>query len=218
LAQKPAAKIVGLAGERGGGLVSARNGLIVMLAGVLTGLALSAPPLAGAAPVDKASSSSAAGGQHDFDFEIGAWRAHLKRRLHPLHGSNEWTEYDGTSVVRKVWDGRANLGEFNVANATTHLQGLTLRLYNPESRQWSIYWANSRDGSLSSTPMVGAWSKGRGLFYDQEPFEGRMVFVRFIFYDVTPTSFRLEQAFSADGGTTWESNWISTFTRDVGNR
>jgi hypothetical protein len=194
--------------------VSARNGFIVMLAGVLAWLAVAARPVGGADPVGTRATSAAHDAQHDFDFEIGAWRVHLKRRLHPLQGSNEWAEYDGTSVVRKVWDGRANLGELNVANATAHVQGLSLRLYNPETRQWSIYWANSRDGSLG-TPMVGAWSDGHGLFYDQEPFEGRMVFVRFIFSDVTPRSFRLEQAFSADGGSSWEANWITTFTRDA---
>jgi hypothetical protein len=193
--------------------VSARNGFIVMLAGVLAWLAVAARPVGGADPVGTRATSAAHDAQHDFDFEIGAWRVHLKRRLHPLQGSNEWAEYDGTSVVRKVWDGRANLGELNVANATAHVQGLSLRLYNPETRQWSIYWANSRDGSLG-TPMVGAWSDGRGLFYDQEPFNGRMVFVRFIFSAVTSTSFRLEQAFSADGGTSWEANWITTFTRE----
>lgn len=191
--------------------MSARIGLIVVLAGALAWLTTSARPVADAQVGTVA--GPAHDGQHDFDFEIGAWRAHLKRRLHPLQGSNEWAEYEGTSVVRKVWDGRANLGELNVANATTHVQGLSLRLYNPETRQWSIYWANSRDGSLGTPPMVGAWSNGRGLFYDQESFQGRMIFVRFIFSDVTPTSFHLEQAFSADGGTTWEANWVTTFTR-----
>ena len=190
-----------------------RGGLVAMMTGLLVWLAAPAQLQAGADKVGSATMGRARDGQRDFDFEIGSWRAHLKRRLHPLAGSDEWAEYDGTSVVRKVWDGRANLGEFNVANAPMHLQGLTLRLYNPSSHQWSIYWGNSRDGSLT-TPMVGAWSNGRGFFYDQELFEGRAIFVRFIFSDVAPDSFRLEQAFSQDGGVTWEANWIATFTRD----
>ncbi len=168
--------------------MTARSGLMAVLTVLLIAAGM---PLLLRAGVDSAvprAASPANAGQHDFDFEVGSWRAHLKRRLHPLQVSNEWIEYEGTSVVRKVWDGRANLGELNVANATMRIQGLTLRLYNPESHQWSIYWANSRDGALTA-PMVGGWSNGRGVFYDQESFEGRAIFARFIFSDVTATGF-----------------------------
>lgn len=152
-------------------------------------------------------------GQGDFDFEFGSWKTHIRRLLHPLTGSNTWSDYDGTSVVRKAWEGRSNLGELEVANQSSHIEGLSLRLYNPQSHQWSIYWANSKDGSLG-TSMVGKFKNGRGEFYDQEMFEGAAILVRFIFSDVTPASFRLEQAFSADGGKTWEPNWIATFSRE----
>ena len=152
-------------------------------------------------------------GQHDFDFEFGSWNAHIKRLVHPLTGSNTWVDLEGTSILRKIWDGRANLGELEVGNPTTHLEGLSLRLYNAESHQWSIYWSNSKDGSLG-TPMIGQFKNGRGEFYDQEFFQGAAIYVRFIFSDITPTSFRLEQAFSADGGKTWEANWIATFVRE----
>jgi hypothetical protein len=151
-------------------------------------------------------------GQHDFDFEFGTWKAHLSRRLRPLTGSTAWVEYEGTSVVRKVWNGRANLGELEVHSPAGHIEGLTLRLYNPQSHQWNISWANSNDGSLGQA-MIGEFKNGRGVFFDQEPLNGRAIFVRFIFSDITPNSFRLEQAFSDDGGKTWEANWISTFTR-----
>jgi hypothetical protein len=157
---------------------------------------------------------TAGNGQHDFDFEFGTWHAHLRRLVHPLSGSDSWVEYDGTSIVHKIWDGRANMGELEVGNATTHIEGLTVRLYNPQSRQWSIYWSNSQDGQLG-TPMIGQFANGRGLFFDQELFQGRAIFVRFIFSDIAPTSFHLEQAFSADGGRTWEPNWITTFTRET---
>jgi len=151
-------------------------------------------------------------GQHDFDFEFGSWKAHLRRLLHPMTGSNQWVELDGTSVVRKIWGGRANLGEFEVDSGATHIEGLSLRLYNPQTQQWSIYWSNSKDGGLG-TPMVGQFKNGRGEFYDQELFNGAAIYVRFIFSDITQTSFRLEQAFSADGGKTWEPNWVVAFTR-----
>ena len=151
-------------------------------------------------------------GQGDFDFEFGSWTARIKRLLAPLTGSDTWVELEGTSVVRKVWDGRANLGELRVSNATTRLEGMSLRLYDPESREWSIFWANSRDGSLGEA-MVGRFTNGRGEFYGQEEFQGRTIYVRFVFSEFTPISFRIEQAFSADGGKSWEPNWIASFTR-----
>jgi len=187
-----------------------------LLAGALLLLAAPAP---GRAPADAGATGAAPwqaarerDGQHDFDFEFGRWKVHIRRLLHPLTGPEEWTDLEGTSVVRKVWEGRANLGELEVSGPTTRIEGLSLRLYNPQSRQWSIYWANSREGSLG-TPMTGGFGNGRGEFFDQESFQGVAIYVRFVFSDIAATSFRLEQAFSADGGKTWEPNWIANFSR-----
>ena len=151
-------------------------------------------------------------GQHDFDFEIGAWKTHLSRRLHPLTGSNTWTQMDGTTVVRKVWNGRANLVELVADGPSGHFEGLSLRLYNPKSHQWSLNFSNSSDGTLSQ-PTIGQFKDGRGEFYDQEMLNGRAIFVRFVISDIKPNSCRFEQAFSDDGGKTWEVNWIATDTR-----
>jgi hypothetical protein len=151
-------------------------------------------------------------GSHDFDFELGEWTAHLSRLLHPLTGSTTWVEYQGTSIVRKVWGGRANLGELQVDGPSGRIEGLSLRLYDPQSRQWRIHWASSRDGALGEA-MVGGFQDGVGEFYNQELFDGRTILVRFVFSDITPTSFRLEQAFSDDGGKSWEVNWIARFER-----
>jgi hypothetical protein len=151
-------------------------------------------------------------GQHDFDFEIGTWKTHLKRLLRPLTGSNTWVEYEGTTVVRKVWNGRANLVELNVNGSAGHIEGLSLRLYNPQSHQWSLNFANSNDGTLSQ-PTIGEFKNGRGEFFDQETLNGRAIFVRFVISDITPNSCRFEQAFSDDGGKTWEVNWIAVDTR-----
>lgn len=151
-------------------------------------------------------------GQHDFDFELGSWKCHISRLLKPLTGSNAWAEYDGTSVVHRVWNGRANLGELDVSGPAGRIQGLSLRLYEPATRQWYIRWANAADGAMGA-PMIGGFRNGRGEFYNQETLNGRAIYVRFIFSDITPTSFRLEQAFSGDGGTTWEPNWIATFAK-----
>jgi hypothetical protein len=154
-------------------------------------------------------------GQHDFDFEMGAWKTHLRRLVHPLTGSSTWVEYEGTSVVRKVWNGRANLLELVAEGAAGHFEGLSLRLYNPESHQWSLNFANSNSGTLSQ-PTIGEFKNGRGEFFDQETLNGRAILVRFVISDITPNSCRFEQAFSEDGGKTWEANWIATDTRVKG--
>lgn len=140
-------------------------------------------------------------GQRDFDFEFGARQARLSRLLHPLSGSHTWAHYTGTSVVRKVWNGNANLGEFDVHGPAGRIHGLSLRLYNPQSGQWSIYWANASDGALTQ-PMLGGFTNGQGKFFDKETFNGRPISTRFIFSKVTPHSFQLVQSFSDDGGKT----------------
>ncbi|MGH9742784.1 MAG: hypothetical protein ACRD51_10580 [Candidatus Acidiferrum sp.] len=156
--------------------------------------------------------ASARDSQHDFDFEIGSWKTHLRRLQHPLSGSKDWVEYNGTSVVRKIWNGRANLVELKVHGPAGQIEGLSLRLYNPQSRQWSLYYANSNTGILGQA-TIGEFTNGRGLFFDQEMFNGRAILVRNVWSDITPNSCHFEQAFSEDGGATWETNWIATDTR-----
>jgi hypothetical protein len=155
-------------------------------------------------------------GQHDFDFELGTWTIHLKRLLNPLTGSTTWVEFDGTSVTRKVWDGRANLEEFETRGTSGHIEGLTLRTYNPQSHQWSLYWANGKTGILG-VPTMGEFRNGVGEFYDQEPINGRAVLVRYVWSRITPNSAHFEQSFSDDGGKTWEVNWITDQTRIKGS-
>lgn len=180
-------------------------------------LSLHAPPCApqeqpGAAPAAAELSKTGRDGQHDFDFEIGSWDTHLSRLLHPLTGSKTWIEYRGKSTVRRVWDGRANLVELEVDGPGGHLEGLSLRLYNPESRQWSLNFSNSGSGTMGP-PAIGEFKDGRGEFFDQETLNGRAIFVRFVISNITPDSCRFEQAFSDDGGKTWEVNWIATDVR-----
>jgi hypothetical protein len=151
-------------------------------------------------------------GQHDFDFEIGTWKTHLRRLLRPLTGSTTWVEYDGTTVVRKIWNGRANLVELVVGGPAGQIEALSLRLYNSESRQWSLNFSGSGSGTLSP-PAIGEFENGRGTFFNQEVLNGRATLVRFVISDITPTSCRFEQSFSDDGGKTWEVNWIAVDTR-----
>ena len=151
-------------------------------------------------------------GQHDFDFEIGMWNTHLRRLEKPLSGSTTWVEYTGTSVVRKVMGGRANLVELDVKGPAGRIEGISLRLYNPRSRQWSLNFANMQSGTLE-VPVIGEFRDGRGEFIAQDTFGGRAILARFVVIVVNADTARFEQSFSDDGGKTWELNWVATDTR-----
>lgn len=181
------------------------------------GVASLTSPIASAAagdhPASPASMASAPrDGSHDFDFEIGTWKTHVSKLVHPLSGSSVWASYDGTSVVSKVWNGRANLLELEADGPQGHLELASMRLYNPQAHQWSLNVASSRGGAFG-TPTVGEFKDGRGEFYDQETFNDRAILVRFVISNIKANSCHFEQAFSADGGKTWEVNWIADDTR-----
>jgi hypothetical protein len=158
--------------------------------------------------------SAVAADPHDFDFHIGTWKTHVRRLVRPLTGSTTWVEMDGTTVVRKVWDGRGNLVELTADTPSGRFEGLSLRLYNPETRQWRIHYANAANGMMD-VPVIGEFKDRRGEFYSQDTLNGRAIFVRFIITPVNADAIRFEQAFSADGGKTWEVNWIATDTRTM---
>jgi hypothetical protein len=195
------------------GLTQFRNFLLICgLVAILQPLHGLAQKKSGASETSLQRAPAERDGRQDFDFEIGTWKTHLSRLLHPLTGSTAWVEYEGTTVVRKVWNGRANLVELVADGPSGHFEGLSLRLYNPQSRQWSLNFASIQSGALSQ-PTIGGFKNGRGEFFSQETFNGRAIFVRFVISDITPNSCRFEQAFSDDGGKTWEVNWIATDTR-----
>jgi hypothetical protein len=154
-------------------------------------------------------------GAHDFDFLIGNWKAHVRRLPDRLVGSTTWVEYDGISNHKKILDTNANFEEFEVDNPEKHLhiKGQTLRLYNPDSHQWSIYTLDLDKGALNQPPVVGQFTGNRGEFYDQEQYKGRSILVRYVWLNISPKSARMEQSFSPDGGKTWETNWICELTR-----
>jgi hypothetical protein len=116
-----------------------------------------------------------------------------------------------TSVVHALWGGRANLVELDVEGPAGRIEGLNLRLYDPETRQWSLHYANSRNGAMSP-PVTGAFRDGRGEFIGRETLDGRDILVKFVISNMTPDSWRYEQTFSDDGGETWEVNWIAIDT------
>jgi hypothetical protein len=154
-------------------------------------------------------------GSHDFDFLIGDWKAHVRRLPERLKGSNVWVEYDGISNHKKILDSNGNFEEFDVSSPGNKLRikAQTLRLYNPESHQWSIYLIDLDKGTLDLPPVVGQFYGKRGEFYNQQTWEGRAVLVRYVWLDIAPKSSRMEQSFSSDGGKTWEVNWICELSR-----
>jgi len=154
-------------------------------------------------------------GSHDFDFLIGDWKAQVRRLPDRLVGSNTWIEYDGISNHKKILDSNANFEEFNVRNTEKNLRikAQTLRLYNPQSHQWSIYLVDVDNGTLNLPPVVGQFDGNRGEFYDQEEWKGRAILVRYVWLNISPKSARMEQSFSPDGGKSWEVNWICELSR-----
>ena len=151
-------------------------------------------------------------GSHDFDFELGTWKTHVKRLVKPLTGSTTWVEMNGVTTVTPVWGGRANLVELEADGPNGHFRGLSLRLYNPQTQTWSLNFANAADGTLT-IPTVGKFKDGRGEFFNEDTLGDKPILVRFVITSLSPTSIRFEQAFSADKGKTWEVNWIATDTR-----
>lgn len=149
---------------------------------------------------------------HDFDFERGAWKLHIRRLVHPLTGSTEWTDYDGGKTDIPIWGGRANLAEVSVDGPKGHLEFLALRLYKPAAHQWGLYFASAGSGVLG-TPLVGDFRDGRAEFIGPDTYNGRSILVRFVMQSDGPGKASSEQYFSADGGRTWERNWINSYTR-----
>ena len=182
---------------------------ISMLLTAYKGLSQPKPSVMKPPPPD---SSGLRDGQHDFDFEIGTWKTKLKRMVDPLSGTQTWVEYEGTTVVKKVFNGMANLVELTADGSAGHFKGISLRLYNPQAHQWSLNFANMKSGVMT-TPTIGEFKNGRGEFYSQETLNGRAILVKFVISEITPDSCRFEQSFSDDGGKTWELNWIAVDTR-----
>ncbi|WP_353064770.1 hypothetical protein RBB77_03285 [Tunturibacter psychrotolerans] len=154
----------------------------------------------------------ASSGQRDFDFDLGTWKTHSTRLMHPLTGSTTWVDMDGATVVKKVWGGKANLAEYKADGPAGHVELLSLRWFNPTTHEWNLDFATPNVGTLG-VPGVGGFKDGRGDFYDYEEINGRSVLVRFSIWKTSQDTAQSEQAFSEDGGKTWEVNWINKYTR-----
>jgi hypothetical protein len=153
-----------------------------------------------------------ADGRTDFDFLLGTWQVHNRRLRERLVDCQEWEEFLGVAQVRTVLGGLGNVDEITFTRATGPMQGLSLRLFNPQTREWSIYWSDDQTGVLFP-PMIGRFVNGVGEFYAQEVHQQQTVLSRFIWSDITGNTAHWAQALSADGGRTWETNWTMALTR-----
>jgi len=151
-------------------------------------------------------------GSHDFDFNIGTWKTNIKRLKNPLSGTTEWINMEGTVTVRKVWGGKASLEEIEVNSPGGHWEGATLFLYNPTSRQWSQNFVSAGDNILES-PTIGSFKNNVGELYAQETHKGRRVLVKGTWSHIVADSHQYEEAYSADGGKTWETYFSASLTR-----
>lgn len=158
-------------------------------------------------------STAGADAQRDFDWEIGSWRTSVRVLADPLSDTaDEWLEFTGTSVIRPLVDRKANVVEFKVSGARGRIDALNLRLYEPQASRWSLTFVNMRDGLL--TPAVyGGFRDGVGEFFGDDQLGGRPIKVRFLVFRQGPDKARFEQAFSGDGGVTWETNWVAVDRR-----
>lgn len=155
---------------------------------------------------------------HDFDFWYGRWHNKNTRLLKRLQGCTEWETFEATGTARPLPGGIGNYDDFVPQGWNSGYVGMSLRIYNPQTRLWSIYWLENRTGGLDEhgllkPPVIGGFKDGVGIFEGEDQFEGRPIRVRFVWSGITPTSARWEQLFSPDGGQTWESNWIMEFSR-----
>ncbi|MFI9154466.1 hypothetical protein [Streptomyces sp. NPDC053367] len=147
---------------------------------------------------------------HDFDFLHGDWDVRNRRRTDFLDPAGAWEEFPATTRCWSLFDGAANVDEIDMPHLGC--RGLTLRLFDPRTRQWSLNWASSRTGRLFP-PVLGHFEDGRGVFHGDDAYDGKEVRVRFVWSGIGAATARWEQAFSLDDGESWLTNWSMEFTR-----
>lgn len=156
---------------------------------------------------------SPASSERDFDFMMGNHKVHHKKLKSRLAGSDEWIEFEGTEEFIPVLDGMGNIDRYFMVNLEgKKIEGMAIRFFNPQTRLWSIYWADSHRGVLDMPPVVGSFQNGKGYFYAQETFEDKIILVQFEWDITNREEPKWGQAFSEDGGRTWEWNWFMRFT------
>lgn len=163
-------------------------------------------------PASADPSPSPTDGRHDFDFLHGRWRVAHRRLRERLAGGTAWEEFAGTCEARPILGGLGNVDDNLVGLPAGGYRAATLRLFDPATGLWSIHWVDGRAMALDP-PVRGRFADGIGTFHGEDVLDGRPIRVRFLWTAVTARSARWEQAFSADGGASWEDNWVMGFER-----
>ena len=149
----------------------------------------------------------------DFDFMVGSWRVKHHKLWERLSGCTEWAAFEGTSVTSKILGGLGNLEDNCLRLPGGAYAAVAIRSFDVDTRQWAIWWLDGRYPRQLDKPVVGGFSNGVGTFYADDILDGRPIRVRFLWSIQSDGTPRWEQAFSPDGGASWESNWTMTFTR-----
>jgi hypothetical protein len=189
-------------------ILSVRNAGLAALAAAV----LAAAPAAIAAESAPTPAAISRDGSHDFDFDFGVWHTEITRRLHPLSGSIESMNLAGTVTIRKIWGGKASIEEIEAEGPRGHWEGMSLFLYDPAAHQWSQSFIGSANGTFGGG-MVGLFHDGKGELFQQDTLDGRAILVRATWSDITPTSHKYEEDYSADGGKTWELSFVAMKTK-----
>ncbi|MFC4525515.1 hypothetical protein [Dyella halodurans] len=182
---------------------------LVVVATIAIGL-----PVRASQDVPKPQQNPNLSGVHDFDFFVGSWRTHSRRLKYRLVGSHDWEEFDGTIRSFSLMGGLANVDDTEFDTPEGIYRGVAPRAYDPKTGLWAIWWIDGRNphGALDP-PVKGRFVHGVGTFYASDTLRGKPIKVRFIWSQITPTSAHWEQAYSGDGGRTWETNWIQDVRR-----
>jgi len=165
------------------------------------------------APVLASATADAGSSVHDFDFYMGSWWIQHHQLKERLAGSDEWEDFEGTSVARPILDGAGNIDDNVLELPGGTYRAVSLRTFDPMARTWSIWWLDGRHPERLDPPVVGRFENGIGTFIAEDTFEGRPILVRFVWSDISATTCRWEQSFSEDRGATWEVNWVMNSTR-----
>jgi hypothetical protein len=174
--------------------------------------ALPATALAPKAASDSSNPNTLRDGAHDFDFDFGVWHTEITRRLNPLSDSSESMKLSGTVTIRRVWGGKAQLEEIEANGPKGHWEGMSLFLYDPLAHQWSQSFIGASSGVFTAG-FVGSFHDGKGELFQQDTLDGRSVLVRATWSDITPSSHKYEEHYSADGGKTWALSFSALKTR-----
>ncbi len=153
--------------------------------------------------------------EHDFDFLVGSWAVQHRRLKHRLAQSKEWETFSGTCKTWLVLGGQGDVDDNVLQTPAGTYRAVTLRSFDPATKSWSIWWLDSRHPHELDPPVIGSFGDGTGTLFTKNTFNGRPIIVRYIWSDITPNSAKWQQAFSDDGGTTWETNWVMEFHRLV---